>query len=45
MKYNVVHVAPNGRETVIRENVSLREANEAFYGIENTYIEEVKEEE
>lgn len=39
MKYNVIHVAPNGKETIIRKNVSIREANEAFYGIDNTYIE------
>lgn len=41
-KYNVIHVDRNGRETVIRKHVSLYEANEAFYGIDNTYIEEVE---
>ena len=44
MRYNVIHVSTyNGKETIIRKNVTLREANEAFYGIDNTYIEEVKE--
>lgn len=43
MRYNVIHVSPSGKETVIRKNVSLREANEAFYGIDNTYIEEIRE--
>lgn len=45
MRYNVIHVNPQGKERIIRKNVSLREANEAFYGIDNTYIEEVKENE
>ena len=45
MRYNVIHVNPNGKETIIRKNVSLYEANEAFYGIDNTYIEEVKDDE
>lgn len=46
MKYNVIHVSTyNGKETVIRKNVSLREANEAFYGIDNTYIEEADDKE
>ena len=41
-KYNVIHVSTySGKETVIRKNVSLYEANEAFYGIDNTYIVEV----
>lgn len=43
MKYNVIHVSPSGKETVIRRNVSLKDANEAFYGIDNTYIVEVEE--
>lgn len=43
MKYNVIHVSANGKETIIRKNVDLWEANEAFYGIDNTYIEEIKE--
>lgn len=43
MRYNVIHVSASGKETVIRKNVSLYEANEAFYGIDNTYIEEIKE--
>ncbi len=43
MKYNVIHVSATGKETVIRENVSLKAANEAFYGIDNTYIVEVEE--
>lgn len=42
-KYHVIHVAPNGRETFCRKNVSLYEANEAFYGIDNTYIVSVNE--
>lgn len=43
-KYNVIHVSTyNGKETIIRKNVSLSEANEAFYGIDNTYIVEVDE--
>ena len=43
MRYNVIHVSASGKETVIRKNVSLKEANEAFYAIDNTYIEEVKD--
>ena len=43
-KYNVIHVSTySGKETIIRKNVSLSEANEAFYGIDNTYIVEVDE--
>lgn len=43
-KYNVIHVSTySGKETIIRKNVSLYEANEAFYGIDNTYIVEVDE--
>lgn len=43
-KYNVIHVSTySGKETIIRKNVSLFEANEAFYGIDNTYIIEVDE--
>lgn len=41
-KYNVIHVSTySGKETIIRKSVSLSEANEAFYGIDNTYIVEV----
>ena len=44
-KYNVIHVSTySGKETIIRKNVSLYEANEAFYGINNTYIIEVVDE-
>lgn len=43
MKYNVIHVSTSGKETIIRKNVSLEKANEAFYGIDNTYIVEVEE--
>lgn len=44
-KYNVIHVSTySGKETIIRKNVSLYEANEAFYGINNTYIVEVVDE-
>ena len=43
-KYNVIHVSTySGKETIIRKNVSLSEANEAFYGIDNTYIVEADE--
>lgn len=45
MRYNVIHIDRNGKETIIRKNVTEREANEAFYGIDNTHIEEVKENE
>lgn len=44
MKFNVIHISASGEENVIRRNVSIQEANEAFYGIDNTYIEEVPEE-
>lgn len=44
MKYNVIHVSTySGKETIIRKNVSLYEANEVFYAIDNTYIVEVDE--
>ena len=45
MKYNVIHVSASGKETIVRENVSLSAANAAFYGIDNTYIEEAGEKE
>ena len=45
MRYNVIHVSASGKETIIRKNVSEKEANEAFYGIDNTYIEEIKDNE
>lgn len=43
MKYNVIHVSQSGRKTIIRKAVSIQEANECFYGIDNTYIEECTE--
>lgn len=43
-KYNVIHVSTySGKETIIRKNVSLEKAIEAFEGIDNTYIVEVEE--
>jgi len=42
MRYNVMHESANGTVTVIRRNVSLQEANEAFNGIDNTWIEEAE---
>ena len=44
MTFNVIHVSATGKETIIRENVSLSDAYDAFYGIENTYIVEADEE-
>ncbi len=31
----------DGKEKVIHDNLTLREANEYFYGIDNTYIREM----
>lgn len=45
MKYDVIHVSASGSETVIRSGVSLKDANEAFHGIDNTYIIGHKEDE
>ena len=43
-KYEVIHKQPwDGKERVIHKNLTLEEANEYFYGIENTYIREQEE--
>lgn len=42
--WEVVHVQPwNGKEVVIKRNLTEAQANEYFYGIENAYIRNTKE--
>jgi hypothetical protein len=44
MKFNVIHVSSySGKETIVKKNVSLYEANEYFYSVDNTYIVEADE--
>ena len=39
----VIQKQPKGKEKVIYKNLTLKQANEYFYGIDNTYIREQKE--
>ena len=44
VRYEVVHKQPwNEKENVIYKNLTLKQANEYFYGIDNTYVREQKE--
>ena len=43
-KWEEVHIQQDGSEKVIHKNLTEKEANEYFYGIDNTYIREMKEE-
>lgn len=41
-QYEVVHIQPwDGQEKVLHKNLTLKQANEYFYGIDNTYIREM----
>ena len=45
-KYELIHVQPwDGKEVVIKRNLTEKQAIEYFYGIDNTYYREQKEEE
>ena len=44
-KYELVHVQPwNGKEVVIKRNLTEKQAIEYFNGIDNTYYREQKKE-